>query len=220
MYATPKDLVSAFRTQARDTVAPYLWSDAEIYQYMTQAEAFVAQRLECLQDTSSAAAVFDVVAGESEITLHPSTIRIQAAYLLSDGEQRNLQLRTMAGMRNEKIFVETGTPSILIVGGVTGKARLFPIPDAASTLQLVLTRTPLTALTASSTKFEIPYHYTPAIFAWVCYRAYSKMDAETFDNAHASASMNEFEMLIDQYLSSEAGKTGSIRDGTIAYGGI
>lgn len=220
MYATPKELLTAFRTQARDQVADYLWSDSEIYQYMTQGESLVAQRLLCLSDMStSGVAVLDVSAGEPTIELHESVIRVRSAFLIQDGQQRSLDLRTVDGVRGASIFVDTGTPTALLFGGDTGKMRLYPIPQGSATLQLTVFRIPLSPLNATA-KFEIPFHYTDAVYEWVRHRAYAKADAETFDKTLSGAGLSSFEYLIDQYATMESRKTGGLKDGVVSYGGI
>ena len=220
MYATPKDLVDAFRTYSRDTVEPYLWSDPELYQYATEAEASVAQELLCLQDMVSAAAVLDVTSGEPTVALHPSTIRIRSAFIITPtNEQRSLELRTMDGMRDSKVFVDTGFPRVLILGGSSGAARLYPIPMEDGTLQLTLYRTPLKPLSASA-KFEIPFHYTPALLSWMIYLAYRKQDADTFSPGQSAAGMAGFEEYMRKYQRAESLKNGGLKDGTVAYGGL
>lgn len=220
MYATPKDLVDAFRTYSRDTVVPYLWSDLELYQYATEAESSVAQELLCLQDMTSTAAVLDVTAGEPNITLSPSTLRIRSAFFITaTGEQRSLELRTMDGMRDAKVFTDTGSPRVLIIGGSSGTARVYPIPTESGTLQLSIYRTPLKALTATS-KFEIPFHYTPALLEWMIYLAYRKRDADTFSPGQSAAGMAGFEEYMRKYGRAESLKNGGAKDGTVAYGGI
>src|SRR3546814_19189634 len=82
MYPTPKALFDAFRREVRDTIAPYFWSEAEVYEYMTDAESMTAQKLLCIQDMDSSAAVYDVSEGEPIIRLHESIIRIRNATLL------------------------------------------------------------------------------------------------------------------------------------------
>ena len=219
MYATPKDLVDAFRAYSRDTVDPYLWSDSELYQYATEAEASVAQELLCLQDMSSAAAVLNITAGEPTVLLHPSTIRVRSAFFIADGRQRSLELRTMDGMRDEKVFVDTGPPRVLILGGSSGSARIYPIPTEDGTLQLTIFRTPLKALSTTA-KFEIPFHYTPALLEWMSYLAYRKHDADTFDPGRSAAGMAGFMEYMRKYQRVESLKNGGTKDGTVAYGGL
>lgn len=221
MYATPKELIAAFRNLSRDTVEDYLWSDAELYQYATQAEAEVASRLLCLNDmTTDKVAVLSVDAGAPDIAMHPSIIRVKSAFLIQNNEQRSLVLSTMDGMRNARVFTETGRPHTLIFGGSTGFMRLYPIPTEAGTLQLTVVRTPLKPLSDTSTKFEIPYHYTTALIEWMRYRAYGKLDSDSFDPGQSSAGMAAFMSIMEGYKRMESLKTGGLKDGTVAYGGI
>lgn len=219
MYATPKDLVDAFRAYSRDIVQPYLWSDLELYQYATEAESSVAQELLCLQDMVSDAAVLSVSAGEPIVAVHPSTIRIRSAFFTTaSGEQRSLELRTMDGMRDAKMFTETGFPRILILGASAGTARIYPIPTEDGTLQLSIFRTPLKALN-SGAKFEIPFQYTPSLLEWMIYLAYRKRDADTFSPGQSAAGLAGFMEYIRKYQRVESLKNGGLKDGTVAYGG-
>lgn len=220
MFSTPKELLAAFRVVTRDTVGPYyLWHDPELYQFMSQAESNIAQRLLCISDMTSAAAVLDANAGDPTIPLNPSIIRIRSAFWISEGRQRSLSIRTLEGMSGASIFTDTGTPTILITGADLNTARLYPIPAGAGTVQLTLFRAPLAPLDKSSTAFEIPYQYTPALLEWMRYAAYSKTDAEAFEPAKASTALRKFDDLIDQYGKTESLRTGGARDGVVSYGG-
>lgn len=220
MYATPKELIEAFRNMTRDTVEPYLWSDAELYQYATQGEATVAQRTDCITDSSSVAAVLDISAGEAEVDMHPSIVRVKAAYLLSSTQQKALELRTIDGVRESDLFIRTGEPARLIFGATAGKMRLYPIPVEDGVLQLVLIRLPLKTLTDSSTKFEVPFAYTTAILEWMRYRAYAKLDSDTYDPGQSEKGYAAFGEQISNILRMESMKVGGLKDGVVTYGGL
>lgn len=222
MYATPKALFDAFRREVRDTIAPYFWSETEVYDYMTDAESMVAQRILCIQDMTSEAAVYDITASEPEVVLHESVIRIRDATLISADTDHPLDILSADNMQDfglRAIRTTTGRPNTLFTGATTNGVRLYPIPSTDAQLALSIYRTPLNPLTVSAS-FEVPKQYRSAMLEWMKYRAYNKDDVESYDPAKANTAMNAFLKLIDGFETMESMRRGGPQSGLIAYGGL
>jgi len=219
MYATPLALITAFRAQSRDTIAPYLWKDSELYEFATQAESLVAFRTMCLLDITSVAAVADVSAGEPMVDLHHSVLRIRSATLIQGNTEQELDIKSLEAASGYRLFTTTGTPCAVITGVETNKLRLYPIPVADATLQLAVFRMPLLPLTATS-KFEVPFQYTGALIEWMRHRAYGKVDSDIFNPSESAQGLAAYENLVDGYITSESLRRGGAQNVSISYGGI
>lgn len=225
MYATPKDMLAAFRRETNDLIQPYFWLESDVYQFMTQAELFVAQRTLCIQDMSSRAALYDVVIDQASVVFNQAVIRIRGATWLQehDGVTSSFQLdiQSVDNMlaRGCRIYETTGRPTVVMTGAVTNGLRLYPLPNADGQLVLAVYRVPLCPITAQS-EFEVPFQYRDAMLEWMLYRAYSKEDAEAFDRNRADKHQRAFEYLIDTYTTMESLRRGAPQSGGVAYGGL
>lgn len=221
MYMVPTDLLTAFRRICNDTKAPYFWSDAELYDYMTEGEGEIARALLCIQDITSAAALYSVANGGPNVTLSSKIIRIRAAWWLENGGEYKLGIMSQDAMISEgyRILTQQGRPNTLMTGNETNGVRLYPIPENDGQLQLSIYRMPLNPLNAQA-QFEIPEQYRGALLDWMKYKAYSKDDAETFDRVRADQSLAKFASLVDGYMTTESQRRGSPQAGGIQYGGL
>jgi hypothetical protein len=221
MYTTPAELILAFRREMHDTVAPYFWSNPELYEYMTQAELVIAQRTMCIQDLTSAATLYDVAADEADVVMHPSIYRIRAAWWLENGGEFKLEIRSLDDMiaRGCRVNTQEGRPNTFMTGAVTNGARLYPIPQNAGEVRVAVYRTPLAPLNEQAS-FEIPIQYRNAMLDWMKFRALSKDDAETFNRESAGNAQRAFEYHMDSYTTSESMRRGGPQNGGISYGGL
>lgn len=222
MYSSTTDLIRAFRSEMHDAVVPYLWSDEDLYEYMTEGELVVAQRTLCLQDMTSAATLYTVAADAADVVLHPSVYRIRGAWWVdADGGEFRLDIVSVDQMLAEgfKIHTQAGRPNAIMTGAVTNGVRLYPIPQEAGELRVSVYRTPLAPLTAETT-FEIPIQYRSALLSWMRHRGYKKDDAEAFNREGSNSALRTFEYQLDQYTTSESMRRGSPQNGVTGYGGL
>lgn len=222
MFATPVSLINTFRSVMHDTVAPYMHSDAELYFYMTEGEAEVARRTLCIQDMSSAAVSYAVLAGAPIVPMHQSILRIRYAWWIENGGQYKLDIKSVDAVADEdcvRMLTQAGRPNTFMTGAETNSARLYPIPQNDGSLTLAVYRVPLVPLAADGT-FEIPYQYRSALLEWMRYRAYMKEDAETYDPQKGQQAQDTFGYLIDGYETAESKRRGGPQSGGISYGGL
>lgn len=222
MYASADDLIRSFRQRMRDTKAPYFWSDCELYEYMSNGESTIAERILCIQDMSSEACIYDVPSGESEVVLHPSVIRIRDARWVENGGEIKLDIKSVDQLVDEgaRILTRQGRPHTMLTGAVTDGVRLYPMPQDDGQLHLAMYRTPLKQLSETNKKFEIPFQYRAALLEWMKFEALMKDDAETFDRERAERALSVFDRKVDEYETNEQRRRGGPQSGYIAYGGL
>ena len=87
------ELIDLFRTDANDTVQPYLFSDEAITGWLNEAvvEACVRSRLLHMADDADVCRI-DVVPGQAVYQLHPSLYEITHLSHHIDGERRIVNL--------------------------------------------------------------------------------------------------------------------------------
>lgn len=221
MYETPAQLLTTFRAEMHDKVAPYFWSNDELLAYMTQAEQLIAQRTMCLQDMSSSATLYEVAEDEPDVVLHPSIYRIRGAWWIENGFQHKLEIDSVDSIIAEgfHIYTQKGRPTVMMTGAVTDGVRLYPIPQSSGQLRLAIYRVPLKAMTQDG-KFEIPMQYRAALLDWMKHRALLKHDADTFSHQSASECLRAFEEHMAVYTTAESMKRGGPQNGTVSYGGL
>jgi hypothetical protein len=88
---------------------------------------------------------------------------------------------------------ETGVPYCFFLDFTARKIKLYPIPNADSTLKLRVSRIPIIPFTISDTPTilelaktpEIPQQYHDYMFNGIFAKCYMKDDEDTFDNKKA-----------------------------------
>lgn len=221
MFTTPVSLITMFRSLMHDAVAPYMHTDPELYFYMTEGEAEIARRTLCIQDVTSAAVTYAVLADEPNVTLNDAIVRVRYAWWLENGGEYKLDIDSLDSMvaQGVRILSQAGRPNTFMTGTGTNQARLYPIPQNDGSVVLSVYRTPLQPLSASA-QFEIPLQYRAALLEWMRYRAYMKEDSETYDPTKGGQAQNTFDYLVDGYATTESQRRGGPQSGGIHYGGL
>lgn len=191
---TLAQLIAQFRADADDAVAPYLWIDAAVTQWLNEAQEEACIRASLLHDSSTTAVCsITVTAGTASYPVHASVINITRAALSDvDGEEFELGQtdeyeldRLTPGWRTL-----TDTPSTIIHKDTT--VRFGCIPEADGTLKLEVLRLPLTPMSTSLHTPEIAGIHHRFLVHWALYRAFSVPDAETVDKDRAGIALGEF----------------------------
>lgn len=177
--ATVDDLISVFRSEVSDAVAPYLWTDEDLIRYVNGAVNALAVKTNGLIETLS----LPVAASATFVKLPARVLHIYSAKLSTSG--RTLRLV------NEN---DASTDSTTIVRDTYPSRVTFTTPPlTADTLVLRCSVTleyplelgddlPFTALDDQ----ELLLHY----MKW---KAYGKHDAETFDAVREMKHQRYFE---------------------------
>jgi hypothetical protein len=184
-------LFAAFRLRVDDNVAPYLWGDPELQEFLDDAHNEAAERALLLRDSTTAAICqVAITAGTHSYTLDPRILKVRRAKL--DGERKPLRLATVEGLDRDwpgwDEEEDADTPKVLAIDpeGAGWRSRLVRTPAADGVLRLEVCRLPLTSISTDAATPEIPERQHVKLLDWMEHRAYSKKDADTFDAEKAA----------------------------------
>lgn len=175
--------IAAFRLSAQDAVAPYLWSDAEIVDYLNDAIDEACERALLIEDrTTPAACSITLVANQADYTLHASIIKVKRLTFRGRALTETSVEAMDAG--DSQWESRTGEPQSYILTSNRG-LRMVPTPTAGDVVALTVYRTPVNPLAVSpgTATPEIPERYHQRLMDWVRRCAYIKPDSEVFDQA-------------------------------------
>lgn len=215
-----EEFVSFFRYDMADTAQPPMWTDDEIYRYLNDAQKLFCRRTGGLGDASSSFTTLAVAINEANTDLDPSVLKIRDAYRVSDGrpiEVINYEDFSRLGLRFDG---SSGPVSYLIIGMEPHKAKFYPIPNTADSVQLIVDRLPTEDITADSApqEFEIDQQHVEGLMYRVKEMAYLKQDAETFNKSKAE----EFGVMFMRYCDDARKEKDRAKHKTrvVKYGGI
>lgn len=221
------EALALFREVASDKEEPYLWSDVELYRYMDDAQKMFCRLTGGLGDASSIVTSVPFAEDADWVTLNPLILKFRSASLASSGH--NIEILNMEDAR-DRGWRYTATPGrvrALVLGLEPGRGRLYSRAREADVINLVVDRLPLlTILPTGDQEFEIAEQHHQALITWMCYRAYSKQDAETLDRKKAADSKFTFEQYCFEATAEKERALSKIRivryggyDGYCGYGG-
>jgi hypothetical protein len=193
---TRDQLTAEFRTITQDRVAPYLFADVSVWQWLDDAQAEAAVRGRLLHDSDNeAVCMVDVEAGTSVYPLHAALYEISHCAFKLAGASRREPVRLVSTEELDRTVTDwrdlSGTPRYAVQGDES--IRLVPRPSAAGALLLEGYRLPLKSLAISSTaKPEIHAAHHRHLVHWALHRAFSLPDAETLDLGRADVAERAF----------------------------
>jgi len=192
---TLSDLIALFRSEADDTVAPFLWSDADALDYANDAQDEACRRARLLVDSSTNGIcnLAVTVLGAGLLTLDPRILFVRRARFSGALPLRRMNMQDMESMNPYWQNTVAGMPKVFIPDYETGKLLIWPPPDAAATLLLTVVRMPLVSMAANGDAPEIAARWHRSLRHWMLYRAYSKQDSQSNDPKKASDAMTLFE---------------------------
>ena len=220
-------LLSQFRIEVNDLAAPYLWSDAEIYLYIDQAQKMFTRLQGGFADATSAITRLNVTAGDVFIPISPLILKLREARRTADS--RELQILNFEDLQGRYGTEDYGYNSIyridnrpgeleaIVVGMEANKIRLMRIPTTDQTIDLIVYRMPLTSITGATQPLEIDEQHHLYLLHWVKHLAYLKQDAEAYDRSKATEYEQKFLMYCDQAKAEREKREHKYR--TVAYGG-
>lgn len=170
--ATSAQLLSLFHQNPVDMTAPYRWSDAQVYGWLSEGQREACIRAKLIKDVSTASICeIDVSAGTATYQASELIIRIDAAFLVgSDGNRASLSV--IDRVEADRIFPDwrttADTPSAIIHEGTKLTLNRLPLEDA--TLHLEVLRLPISDINATAAP-EIPAVHHEELVSWALYRA-------------------------------------------------
>lgn len=226
---TPQELYDAFRTEVADLTKPYLWTDAEVYSFMDEAQMSLCRFGVGISDSDSEVTRISYAAGDEYVPYDPRILRVRMARLASSSRQ--VDVMNFNDFTSGAAFgVDYGTVQRLVLDSTRGPVRylvtdlhqdqfrLVYVPEAADELLLTVYRLPLEALTEASTAFEVSRQHHRPLLHWMKHLAFLKEDAETFDRARATEHEERFRAYCEQQADEVARREHKTR--VVAYGGI
>ena len=189
-------LTAEFRTITQDRVAPYLFADASVWQWLDDAQTEAAIRGRLLHESENdSVCLIDVEAGTSVYPLHASLYEISHCAFKVAGASRRDPVKLVSTEELDRTVTDwrdlSGTPLYAVQGDES--LRLVPRPIAAGALLLEGYRLPLKSLAISATaKPEIHAAHHRHLVHWALHRAFSLPDAETLDLGRADVAEQAF----------------------------
>lgn len=181
---TKIELLSFIRTLSNDKVLPYLATDAEILNFISEAEKEAAERALYLRTDSS----FNmrVLSGKALVCIDSAIIFIDRLKL--QGKSSVLIKTSKAELDFEVNDWEsrTGTPTHYYQTG--HEITLYPKPDAAFVLQIDASRRPIEDM-------ETPEHRHEDLAYWCLYRIYSIPDSDLLDLGKSAENLKKFDAI-------------------------
>ncbi len=214
------DLLQHFRYEVDDLEDPYLWSDDEVFEYMTDAERMFCRLTEGIEEARlPQICQLSVVPGTDWYAVSPLILKLRWATRGDNG-------RTITVSNPEKLALDgiafdsgTGGPVRALVAGMSkGVLRAWPMPNETVTINLGVFRLPLTPLTSEVSAFEIDEQHHIHLLSWMKHRAYNKHDADTYDPKQAEKYETVFRNYCFKALAEQERARRQV--GTVIYGGI
>lgn len=209
------ELLSTFRQEVFDTVAPYLWSDALIYTYIDDAQKQFCRDTYGIEDARSFKLT---ILGDSTTVwyaIDPMILKLRDAINPDTGDDVPFIAVEKMRQNNMKLDGTKGPLKALVTGLEKGMVRTYPIPNLASTVELRTFR--LSADVGAGDDFEIDPQHVLNLLLWVKSKAYSVQDAETNDPRKAAGFKAEW----DAYCAKAKVEQSRMRRpvSAVAYGG-
>ena len=228
---TPAALVALFRATVRDEAEPYLWSDAEIFAYIDDAQKQFCRLGGGIPDsTSPEVTQVSIAAGDEYAAYDPRILKLRDVRRVSDGHAVTiLNFEDLSGGKldadygftigaSTKFPVRKGPIKHVVVGMEQNKLRLVETPEEDDVLQYIVYRLPLKPIDKDSTEFEVDERHHYHLLNWVLHLAFKKLDAETYDRGKSE----EFGAIFYQYCEQTRTEQGrrEHKYRTVRYGGL
>lgn len=207
-------LLAAYRSETADDVGPsYLWTDAEIFGYFTEAEAEAAVRKKLLRDHRSSFCQIPLVVGTTEYRIDPRIFEIQSARLQwpDDATNRYYALALPPAHEQDVERGQSGRPCALYHLDGQRRIVLDRAPSFAGVVHLEVYRRPLYAIEDEADEPEIPEAYHPHLLQYALFRGYSKRDSQTFNERRANEARQHFERVFGPPLTANQQRARSER---------
>lgn len=192
---TLEELIRRFRTLAVDKVQPYLFADEDVIDWLNDAQRQACIRGRLLrEDANPAVCEIALTPGQRTYPLHKSVYEIINARIVpGNGDRartvflasREWMDENMPDWRDEQgqaEFAIQDDTSIRVVGVITTGDKLV----------IECYRTPLKVLANDVDKPEIHEAHHEHLIQWALHKAFSVVDAETFDAQRSGRAEDAF----------------------------
>ena len=192
---TSDELYEAFREDIVDVAKPYLWKDSEVWRYIGDAYSMFVRLTGGIADAGSEATEVQMVAGDSEGTLHPSILRVMDATCRSTGGSiKVINATDLSALRRLLPNGEGGRVEYMMIGTKPHSCRWFSTPLVDDICDITVYRLPLVPVTGPGQQLsEIDEMHHLHLLDWMKHLAYKKQDADTFNPSASSDCRAAFE---------------------------
>lgn len=225
---TSDELCALFRVQANDTAAPFVWSDAELYEFINDAYFMFVRLVGGISDHLSDACMVEASAQDPYSDISPVILRIRQATLLPGNEiVRVINAQDTDSLSEEEWGVlrqinqntTKGKIRYMVTGLQYGVVRWVHIPDKAYTVQLLIDRLPLEPILGPDQVFEgVQPHHHIHLLKWVRHMAYAKQGDKSADKTKSEAEFAAFQQYCVQARREKDLYKHKVR--VVRYGGI
>jgi len=175
-----------------------LWKDAELVDYINQAQQEFSRLTLCLPDSTNF--IVNLVAGTKEYTYDPQIIEIIGGYTTTS--KRRVQAVTFAEFERRWMLNldyidimgnwedDTGIPRFIIPNLMTGKLRVYPIPTADDVLTLYVYKV-ADEVTETTDNLQIEQQYRLGLYYKIASLALAKHDVLETEDMQRSMLMGQ-----------------------------
>ena len=192
---TLEDLIRRFRALSLDNVTPPFWADEDVIDWLNDAQRQACIRGRLLrEDANPAVCEIALTPGQHTYPLHQAAYEIISLRILpaNGGCSRTVTLKSREWLdaefpdwrddtRPARFAIQDDT-SIRVVGAIMTGGKLV----------IECYRTPIKMLSNDTDKPEIHEAHHDHLIDWALHRAFSVVDAETFDPKRAELSESAF----------------------------
>jgi hypothetical protein len=216
----PVDAFDRLRSDLDDAVAPYLWSDDELFDNLSDAQKMFCRLTDGIADSSTPAITkINFGVGADWLNLSPLILKIRSAYLVSTGAPIEIINAEDMARLCLRFDGSTGPLLRLVEGMEENRLRAMPIASVADAVQMSVFRLPkLDVCADTNSAFEIGEQHHLHLLLWAKHLAYGKNDAQTRNEAASKAFGEKFETYCFSAREEQRKKRHKVR--TVTYGGI
>lgn len=180
---TLSELIASFRVQSDDTAAPYLWGDAIVANWISEAQREAAVRAKLIPVEVSR----EIVAGQEHVMLPEEWFDVDSVYDTTNGRYLTRAWpEELPGTWKSKV----GRPEQFI--DHKNRVRFYPVPTGALSITISGYGIPFCALSSDNDEPEIPGHLHAPLVYWALHRAYLVQDADQGDSQKSSMFLDLF----------------------------
>lgn len=216
----PSDIIEQFRSEIDDAAEPYLWTTAELAEYLDDAQKKFCRDGVGVADVMTLA----LTEGTEWYAKNPRITKVRAASFTTPAWSHSpLAVVEYESFRRAGHHFDTrpGRTRMLVNGMRQNFFRATAVPHADATAELVVYRMPLSDITednADTVDFEIQEHFVQGLKLWMFARAYRKHDSDTFDPKKADTYENQFAEFC--FVSARQQEKSDRQVGVVQYGGL
>ena len=212
---TANTIIRRIRSDLKDQTEPYFWSDEDLLSYIDEAQIEFCRRDVGAPITDSVTREVCEIpykADDTVLPAHSSIFNILHAFRDDDdGTGRLYPLKimtetTLLGAHNSAddygmalsgatSFSQASRVRVILLDHTEGAIRLGSPADAAGILRIRVERGPIREICKPTDHYEVHRNHETALKAYSNYLAYSKQDAETFDEKARDHWKGEFDRI-------------------------